>query len=151
VVRSQIDNLIPDPSFGHNLCFKHQNGSCEPILDILVPRDFQRYKKLFNPMNFDPCNCPLKIWEFIRTLTFKVGAHLEVWGFIPSHFLTLSGAWNVIPRLHSWPAPLSTLALVVNLRLELWHLFYNYIFFLLYTSILLNLCNYVGFCWRAWM
>ncbi len=29
-------------------------------------------------------------------------------------------------------------------------LLYNYILFLLYTSILLSLCNYVGFCWRAW-
>ncbi len=34
VVESQIDNLIPDPSFGHNLCFKYPNGSCEPILNI---------------------------------------------------------------------------------------------------------------------
>ncbi len=34
VVGSQIDNLIPDLSFGHNLCFKCPNGSCETILDI---------------------------------------------------------------------------------------------------------------------
>jgi hypothetical protein len=34
VVKSQIDNLTPDFSFGHNLCFKYPNGSCEPILDI---------------------------------------------------------------------------------------------------------------------
>ncbi len=26
VVRSQIGNLTPDPSFGHNLCFKSPNG-----------------------------------------------------------------------------------------------------------------------------
>jgi len=31
---SQIGNLIPDPSFGHNLCLKCPNGSCEPILNI---------------------------------------------------------------------------------------------------------------------
>jgi len=31
VVGSQITNLIPDPSFGHNLCLKCPNGSCEPI------------------------------------------------------------------------------------------------------------------------
>ncbi len=36
---SQIANLTPDPSFGHNLCFRCSNGSCEPILDIYVPRD----------------------------------------------------------------------------------------------------------------
>jgi hypothetical protein len=31
VVGSQINNLTPDPSFGHNLCFKYPNGSCKPI------------------------------------------------------------------------------------------------------------------------
>jgi hypothetical protein len=30
--------------FCHNLCCKYLNGSCEPILDIYVSRDFQRYK-----------------------------------------------------------------------------------------------------------
>ncbi len=34
VVKSQIVNLIPDLSFGHNLCFRCPNESCEPILDI---------------------------------------------------------------------------------------------------------------------
>jgi hypothetical protein len=29
VVRSQIANLIPGPSFNHNLCCKCPNGSCE--------------------------------------------------------------------------------------------------------------------------
>ncbi len=28
---SQIDTLTFDPSFGHNLCFNHSNGSCESI------------------------------------------------------------------------------------------------------------------------
>jgi hypothetical protein len=36
-------------------------------------------------MGFDPCNRPLKIRESIRTLTLKVGTHLGVWRFIPSH------------------------------------------------------------------
>jgi len=40
---SQINTLIPDPSFGHNLCFKYSNESCEPILDIYVSRFFQWY------------------------------------------------------------------------------------------------------------
>jgi hypothetical protein len=30
VVRNQINNLTPNPSFGHNLCFKYINGSCTP-------------------------------------------------------------------------------------------------------------------------
>jgi hypothetical protein len=41
-------------------------------------------------MTFDPCNYLLKIWESIGIPTFKVGTHLGVCGFIPSHFLTLS-------------------------------------------------------------
>jgi hypothetical protein len=43
VVGSQIANLTPDPSFGHNLCFEDPNGSCEPILNIYVPRAFPWY------------------------------------------------------------------------------------------------------------
>ncbi len=34
VVGSQIGNLIRGLSFGHILCFKCPNGSCEPILNI---------------------------------------------------------------------------------------------------------------------
>jgi hypothetical protein len=34
MVENQIDNLTPNPSFGHNLFLKYPNGSCEPILDI---------------------------------------------------------------------------------------------------------------------
>jgi hypothetical protein len=40
VVKSQIGNLTLDIFFGHNLCFKYPNGSCEFILDIYVPRTF---------------------------------------------------------------------------------------------------------------
>ncbi len=50
-------------------------------------------------MSFDPYNCPLKVWESIGTPTPKMGAHLGVWGFIPSHPLTFLGAWNVTPGL----------------------------------------------------
>jgi hypothetical protein len=54
MVKSEIDNLTFNPSFDHNLCFKYPNGSCEPILNISVPRTFQWHKELFNPMNLDP-------------------------------------------------------------------------------------------------
>jgi hypothetical protein len=74
MVGGQIGNLTPDPSFDHNLCFNFPNGSCEPILNIYIPRAFQWYKNFFNPMTFDPCNCPLKSWESQWTLTHKVGA-----------------------------------------------------------------------------
>jgi hypothetical protein len=120
VVERETGNLTPSPSFGHNLCFRYPNGSCEPILNIHVPRAFQCYKKIFNPMRFDPWNHLLKIQKSIGTPTPKMGAHLGVWGFIPSHSLTLLEAWNVILGLHSWPAPLQALALVANPRLRLW-------------------------------
>jgi hypothetical protein len=99
VEKSKIDNLTFDLFFGHNLCFKYSNGSCEFILDIYVLRYFQWYKELFNSMNFDACNRPLKIRESIGTPIPKMGAHLGVWGFIPSHFFTLLRIWNVIPGL----------------------------------------------------
>jgi hypothetical protein len=106
VIRSQIANLIPNLFFGHNLCFKCPNGSCEPISDIYISIVFQWYKELFNPMGFDPCNCLSKIWESIGTPTPRMGVHLGVWGFIPSHSFALSGAWDVIPGLSFWLATL---------------------------------------------
>ncbi len=110
--------------------FKYSNGSCELILDIYVPKAFQWYKELFNPMSFDPCNHLLKIWESIRTLILnllvmmdskpsQVGTHLGVWGFISSHSPTIPGAWNVILELHLWPTPLQAVALIASLRLRL--------------------------------
>jgi hypothetical protein len=72
VVGSQIAYLTFGLSFDYNLCVKCPNGSCEPILDMYVPRSFQWYKELLHPMGFDPCNHFLKIWEsteIIATLT----------------------------------------------------------------------------------
>jgi len=99
VVGSQIANLIPNTFFYHNLCFRCPNGSCEPISNIYIPRTFQWYMELLNPMRFDPCNHSMKIRESIGTPTPKMGIHLGVWGFIPSHSFALSGAWNVTPGL----------------------------------------------------
>jgi hypothetical protein len=78
VIGSQISNSTPGPSFGHNLCLRCPNGSCEPILDIYVSIAFQWYKEVFNPLGFDPCNCSLKIWESTGTSTPKVGIPLGV-------------------------------------------------------------------------
>jgi hypothetical protein len=119
MVGSQIVNLTPSLSFGHNLCFKCPNGSCKPNLDTYVPRAFQWYKELFNPLSFDPYNRPLKIWESTETPSPKVGVALGVWGFIPSHFLTLPGACAVIPGLFLGPQPCKPCALVASLRLRL--------------------------------
>jgi hypothetical protein len=118
-VGSQIGNLTPGFSFGHNLCLKCPNGSCKPILNIYVPRNFQWYKENFNLLGFDLCNFFIKIQESTETPTPKVGAPLGVWRFIPSHSHTLLGTWNVTLGLPSWPTPLQALPLVANPRLGL--------------------------------
>jgi hypothetical protein len=112
VVKSQSANLTIDPFFGHNLCCKCPNGSCELILDIYVLIIFQWYKKILNPLGFDPCTHSLNIRESTKTPTPKVEAPLGVWRFIPSHFLSL-------PGFLSWPVILQALTLVVSPRLGL--------------------------------
>jgi hypothetical protein len=72
-------------------------------------------------MSFDLCNCSLKIQESIGTPIPKVGAHLGVCGFIPSHPPTLLGAQNVTPEFHSWFAPLQAISLITSPRLGLQH------------------------------
>jgi hypothetical protein len=89
-------------SFRHNLCFKCPNGSCEPILDIYVSIVFQWYKDFFNPMVFDPYNCPLKIQESIGTITPKMGIHL---GVSRVHSFTLFCTLESM-RCDSWVSPL---------------------------------------------
>jgi hypothetical protein len=101
VIGNQIANLTPDPFFGHNLCFRCPNRSSEPILDIWVPRYFQWYKELLNPLSFDPCNRSINIWKSTGTPTPKMETPLGVWRFIPSHFFTLARACNVTLGLPS--------------------------------------------------
>jgi len=105
LVGSQIGNLTPGPSFGHNFCFKCPNEQCEPILDIYVPRTFRWYKERHKPLSFDPWNHSLKFWESTETPSPKVGVALGVWGFTPSHFPTLPGVCDVTPRLPFGPQP----------------------------------------------
>jgi hypothetical protein len=97
MVRSQIDTLTPDLCFDHNLFCKYSSGSYEPMLDIFVSRTFQMYKKLFNPMSFDLSNHSLEIQDSIRTSTPKVGIHLGMCGFIPSHSFTILRMWMWFP------------------------------------------------------
>jgi hypothetical protein len=86
VLKSQIVNLTFGPSFGHNLCFKCSNGSCEPISDIYVPTSFQWYKARLNPLSFYPCNRSLKIWESIWDSNFQDESSF---GSVKVHSLTL--------------------------------------------------------------
>jgi hypothetical protein len=78
MVGSQITNLTPnltfDLSFGHNLCSIQPNGSCEPILNVYVLKDFQWYTKLHNPMGFD---LVIVLWRFESPL----GLQLPKWEF----------------------------------------------------------------------
>jgi hypothetical protein len=111
VVRSQIANLTPGFSFGHNLCFRCPNGSCKPILDIYVLIAFQWYGELLEPLGFDPCNHSLNIGESIGTPTPNMGVHLGVWGFFPSHSFALLGVWECDSWAYSWLTPLQALCL----------------------------------------
>jgi hypothetical protein len=87
MVENQIANLTLDHSFGPNLHFRCPNGSCEPILDIFIPKSFQWYKELFNALSFDPYDRLLKIQESTGTPTPKVETPF---GSVRVHPLTLS-------------------------------------------------------------
>jgi hypothetical protein len=81
VVDNQINNLTLGPSFRHNLCFKCSNVSYKPILDIYIPRAFQWYKEILNPIVLAPAIIP---WRFKGPLGLqlsKLGVHLGVWRF----------------------------------------------------------------------
>ncbi len=86
MVGNQTANLIFGPSFGHNLCFKCPNGSCEPILDIWVPKAFEWYKEFFNLMSFDPYHCSLNIQKSIWDSNSQNVSSL---GSVKVHSLTL--------------------------------------------------------------
>ncbi len=121
MVESQTANLTLDLSFGHNLCFRCPNESCEPILDIYISIYFQWYKDLLNAMGFDPCNRPLNILGIHWDSNSQNGSPL---GSVWVHSLTpptLPGAWNVINGLHSRPTPLQVFALVASPRLRSQH------------------------------
>jgi hypothetical protein len=87
MVGSQIDNLIPDFSFNHNLYFKYSNGSCEPISDIFVPRYFQWYKEFFNLMDIWPLQWP---FEDSRVNWDSNSQNGSSFGSLEVHSLTLS-------------------------------------------------------------
>jgi hypothetical protein len=121
LVGSQIASLTPGPSFGHNLCFRCPNEQWEIILDIYVLRAFQWYKERHKPLNFDPSSRSLKFWESSGTPSPKVGVALGVWGFTPSHFLTLPGVCDVTPGLPLGLHLCNPFALVASPKLGLRH------------------------------
>jgi hypothetical protein len=72
VVRSQTANLIPGPSFAHNLGCKCPNDKCEAILDIYTSRPFQWHQEHPKARCFAPCCRTLNIRESRRTPSPKL-------------------------------------------------------------------------------
>jgi hypothetical protein len=83
MIRSKIVNL----TFGHNLCFKCPNGSCEPFYTSMFQELFNDIRNSSIQWGFDPCNCSLKIRESIRTPNSQSGSSL---GSVRVHSLALS-------------------------------------------------------------
>jgi hypothetical protein len=82
VVKNQIVNLTPGPSFGHNLCFRCSNGQCKPILDIYVPRAFHWYKEFLKPLSLTPSE-NLRVHEYFNS---QSGIPLGCEGSFPHTF-----------------------------------------------------------------
>ncbi len=80
-------NLTPGSSFGHNLCFKYSNGSCEPILYIYVPRYFQWYKEIIEIQWVWSLQSLFENLEVHQDSNSQSGSSL---GSVEVHFLTLS-------------------------------------------------------------
>jgi len=74
VVNSQIANLTPGLSFGHELCFRCPNGSCEPILNIYVSIAFSCYKNSSIEWVLTPA---FTLWKFGSPF----GLQLPKWEF----------------------------------------------------------------------
>jgi hypothetical protein len=115
MIKSQINNLILGPSFGHNLCFKYANGSCEPILDILVSRTFHWYKELFNLMHFDPLQLLSENSRVYRESNSQSGSSF---GSVGVHSLTRSYTLESMKR--DSQADLFIFFLLVFLVAALW-------------------------------
>jgi hypothetical protein len=103
---NQTTNLTPKLSFGHNLCFRCSNGSCEPILDIYVQEIFNDIRNTSIQWVLAPA---IVFWRFkspFGTPTPTMGVHLGVWRLTPSHPFALPRARDVTLGLASWPATL---------------------------------------------
>jgi hypothetical protein len=119
VVGSQIANLTPSLSFGHNLSYKCSNGQCDLILDMKKSVAFQWYKEFFKMISFDPYNYALKIQESFWDSNSQHGSSL---GSARVHSLTLFallGACEVTPKFPSWLTIFQPFALVASPRLRL--------------------------------
>ncbi len=83
----QVDNLAIGPSFGHNLCFKCPNGSCEPILDIYILRTSNGIRNSSIQWVLTPT---ITLWKFRSPLGLQLPKWELTWecvGSFPPTFL----------------------------------------------------------------
>ncbi len=118
VVGSQIANLIPGLSFGHNLCFRCPNGSCKPISNIYIP-SASMIQGMSQSNEFWPLQSPSKELGICWDSNSQNGSSL---GSVKVHSLTLfciHESMKCDSRAQSWLAPLQTFTLVMSPRLRL--------------------------------
>ncbi len=95
VVESQIAHSTPNSFFGHNLCCKCPNESCEPILDIYVSITFQWYKEVLNPLSFWPLQLLFEHLEVHQDSNSQRGSSLgSVRVYSLTHSYTLGSMWH---------------------------------------------------------
>jgi len=129
-----------------------------PLLSIYTLIDFQWYKKLFNPLGFDPYHFYLKIHESTGTPNSQSGSSF---GNVKVHSLTFSFTLG----LPFGPQPCKPFTLVVSSRLGLRHLmqigydllsllFFNVgskeSFNKLYKHLLIGWKNWINICICIW-
>jgi hypothetical protein len=108
MIKNQTDTFISDLSFGHNLCYKYSNGSCEPILDIYVLRTFQWYKEVFNLMGL---TFQIVIWRFRNPSGFQFPKWKSTWECVGSFLHTFPHSWEcdcdslLALSTHTFPCP----------------------------------------------
>jgi hypothetical protein len=123
VVRSQIANLTPGPSFAHNLGYRCPNDQCEAIFYIYASRPFQWHQEHLNARCFRPCCRTLNIRESRRTPNpqlWKCWAsppHLAKVG-LRQHAITCHLQLRLIV-FYNYFAPLTILATMLQLHLQL--------------------------------
>jgi hypothetical protein len=118
VVENQIVNLILDLSFGNNFCFQCPNGSCDPILDIYIPRFFNDLRNFSIQWVLTPT---ITLWRFGNPLGFQLSRWEFIWECGGSFFHALLHSrehemWLLGSLL---VAPSQTLTLVASPRLRL--------------------------------
>jgi hypothetical protein len=82
VVGNQIGNLILNPSFGHNLCFKYPNGSCEFILNIYVSKVFSNGIRIF--LIQWVLTHAIVLWKFESPLKLQLPKWEPIWECVRS-------------------------------------------------------------------